>query len=319
MAKFLSILKHNATFPYLFCKNNFIFKRSFSFSSANFENTLKLGGCIIGDEIISGRVKDTNFEFLAKKCYQLGIDLRKVEFIRDDMDDISAAVRRLSKEHDLVITSGGIGPTHDDITYKAVAKAFRQGMAYHNETLVRMRDLFSKNESYNTIPDPVGTEEQVAVAKMALFPEKAQTFFLSPKHCVPAVVVDRNVVILPGSPSFFQSMVNEFLKSYLENKLPGLEINADKSYGSSHGFTCKTLESVLHEPKIASELTMLQNKYSPSGIRIGSYPLWASETKSTKKLTKVVISVEGTSKEIVERCYDELDELIKRLENKYKA
>ena len=80
---------------------------------------------VIGDEILSGRTRDANMHHLAGAFIQIGIDLKEVRVISDDHRAIVAAVRSLSKQFDHVVTSGGIGPTHDDITADAIADAFR--------------------------------------------------------------------------------------------------------------------------------------------------------------------------------------------------
>ncbi|KAK4052079.1 hypothetical protein OIV83_002373 [Microbotryomycetes sp. JL201] len=103
---------------------------------------VRSAGCIlIGDEILNGKTRDSNANFLAKACFDLAIDLKRVEIIPDDEDEIVEAVRRMHRSYDLVITSGGIGPTHDDITYESIAKAFDVELEYHEETKKRMAAL----------------------------------------------------------------------------------------------------------------------------------------------------------------------------------
>jgi molybdenum cofactor synthesis domain-containing protein len=98
-------------------------------------------GClIIGDEVLNGKTKDTNSNYFAKFCFDRGIDLKRIEVIPDDEDDIVEAARRMTSKYDFVITSGGIGPTPDDITYQSLAKAFDgEPLEYHDETLRRMQ------------------------------------------------------------------------------------------------------------------------------------------------------------------------------------
>ncbi|KAK6539767.1 hypothetical protein TWF694_009961 [Orbilia ellipsospora] len=79
---------------------------------------------VIGDEVLNGKIVDTNSPWFAKFCFSLGLDLKRVEVIPDDEGDIVEAVRRMSGRYDIVVTSGGIGPTHDDITYPSIAKAY---------------------------------------------------------------------------------------------------------------------------------------------------------------------------------------------------
>ncbi|KAJ5492395.1 hypothetical protein N7453_010492 [Penicillium expansum] len=96
---------------------------------------------IIGDEVLGGKTIDTNSPYLAKFCFSLGIELKRVEVIPDDEEDIIEAVRRMSSRYDFVVTSGGIGPTHDDITYSAIAKAFNLKLALHQPAFERMKRL----------------------------------------------------------------------------------------------------------------------------------------------------------------------------------
>merc|ERR1712098_700199 len=95
-------------------------------------------GCIIiGDEVLGGKTVDTNSAYFAKFCFSLGIQLKRIEVIADDEEEIIEAARRMSKNYDLVVTSGGIGPTHDDITYQSIAKAFNLPLELHETTVAK--------------------------------------------------------------------------------------------------------------------------------------------------------------------------------------
>lgn len=99
-------------------------------------------GCIIiGDEVLGGKTTDTNSAYMAKFCFNLGINLKRVEVIGDDEEEIIEACRRMSKNYDFVVTSGGIGPTHDDITYQSIAKAFGLKLKLHQEAFEKMKKL----------------------------------------------------------------------------------------------------------------------------------------------------------------------------------
>src|SRR3979411_1833489 len=93
------------------------------------------GILVIGDEILSGRTKDKNIGFIAEYLTNIGIDLKEVRVVADDEGDIIAALDALRSRYTYVFTTGGIGPTHDDITADAVAAAFGVGIAYHPEAL----------------------------------------------------------------------------------------------------------------------------------------------------------------------------------------
>ncbi|MEP6828997.1 MAG: competence/damage-inducible protein A, partial [Rhizomicrobium sp.] len=88
---------------------------------------------VIGDEILSGRTQDSNSNYVARQLTTLGIDLREVRVVGDIEDEIVAALNALRSRYDFIFTSGGIGPTHDDITADAVARAFGVGIGYHPE------------------------------------------------------------------------------------------------------------------------------------------------------------------------------------------
>ena len=93
--------------------------------------TLTAAILVIGDEILSGRTQDTNSTYIARQLAGLGIDLKEIRVVPDDQGEIVAALNTLRARHDFLFTTGGIGPTHDDITADAVAKAFGVGIGYH--------------------------------------------------------------------------------------------------------------------------------------------------------------------------------------------
>jgi len=99
-------------------------------SSIASNHVKKAGVVIIGDEILKGQTQDTNSYFLAQNLRKLGIRLERVSVIPDDLPTIAEEVRKFSSQYDIVLTSGGIGPTHDDLTFEGVAKAFHRGVAY---------------------------------------------------------------------------------------------------------------------------------------------------------------------------------------------
>src|SRR5438046_6660501 len=100
------------------------------------------GILVIGDEILSGRTKDKNIGFIAEYLTNIGIDLKEVRVVADDEVDIIAALNALRHRYTYVFTTGGIGPTHDDITADAVAKAFDVGIDHHPEVVARFRESF---------------------------------------------------------------------------------------------------------------------------------------------------------------------------------
>nr|CAG8444819.1 14549_t:CDS:2 [Entrophospora candida] len=142
----------------------------------------KTSAClIIGDEILYGKTVDTNSGYFAKYCFNLGIDLKKIEVIPDDEQTIIEAVRRLSDNFDLVVTSGGIGPTHDDITYPTIAKAFNLQLTPHQQTLDRMMYVNSNTPSLKAMSTELSQETIIARNRMALFPTPSLVVYPSPK------------------------------------------------------------------------------------------------------------------------------------------
>lgn len=104
------------------------------------------GILVIGDEILSGRTKDKNIGFIAEYLTNIAIDLREVRVVADDEAAIIEALDALRSRYTYVFTTGGIGPTHDDITADCVAKAFGVEIGYHPEVVARFRERFSEAE-----------------------------------------------------------------------------------------------------------------------------------------------------------------------------
>ncbi|ETW77343.1 molybdenum cofactor biosynthesis protein [Heterobasidion irregulare TC 32-1] len=211
---------------------------------------------IIGDEILNGKTLDKNSNYFARYCFENGIDLKKIEVIPDVEEDIIEASRRMVQKYDFVITSGGIGPTHDDITYASLAKSFNQSLAYHDETLRRMAAM-SKNRPWVTQQ----TEEQKkARDRMALFPDCAEVLFIAKDIWVPVIRLEGKLCVFPGIPSLFQKM------------LDGLTPFLPFPPASERPFRQQVFTS-LPESSIAPYLTSLQERVKSEGVRVGSYPL----------------------------------------------
>src|ERR1700744_6144695 len=100
------------------------------------------GLLVVGDEILSGRTKDKNIGYIAEYLTTIGIDLKEVRVVPDDEPEIVAALDALRHRYTYVFTTGGIGPTHDDITADAVAKAFGVGIDHHPEVVARFKERF---------------------------------------------------------------------------------------------------------------------------------------------------------------------------------
>ncbi|CAB4442352.1 unnamed protein product [Rhizophagus irregularis] len=231
----------------------------------------KTAAClIIGDEILNGKTVDTNSSTFAKYCFEHGIDLKRIEVIPDEEDTIVQSVKYLSNNFDFVITSGGIGPTHDDITYPSIAKAFNLPLKQHQLTYDRMND-FAKNIpaiSKYMKPDP-GHEAIEASKRMSLFPDPSTVIYPDEKLWVPIVIVNKNVHILPGIPRLFKSLLFNFSK-YLR-----IRQNGDKG----ENFYRKFVKTFQPESYIAPILTEVQGKVKDIGIKVGSYPKYTTDKR----------------------------------------
>lgn len=219
---------------------------------------VKTAAClIIGDEVLNGKTKDSNSNYFAKFCFNLGIELQRIEVIPDDEEVIVEAAQRLSKRHDLVITSGGIGPTPDDITYQSIAKAWNCDLAYHDETLRRM----AENLKARQVDQSNITEDMITARKrMALFPtEHVEVLFPTSQLWVPVVRMGGRLCILPGVPRLFEALIDG-----MEDYIP-LDPNRPRPYRL-------LIHTRLPESNISPFLVKLTDKCKPEGIKVGSYP-----------------------------------------------
>ncbi|WP_299207753.1 molybdopterin-binding protein [uncultured Tateyamaria sp.] len=154
---------------------------------------------VIGDEILSGRTRDANMHHLAGQLTEHGIDLKEVRVVSDDQDAIVAAVRALSGAYDTVFTSGGIGPTHDDITANCIAAAFDTPIDIRDDARAILVTHYAKS----------GTELNAARLRMARIPDGA-TLIDNPVSAAPGFTIE-NVHVMAGVPSVFQAMVASVL------------------------------------------------------------------------------------------------------------
>ena len=199
---------------------------------------------IIGNEILSGRTQDKNIAFISKWLnVQCGIKVEEVRIIPDQEKTIVENVLLLSRKFNYVFTTGGIGPTHDDITAKSISKAFKVKYEYHVEAYKILEKYYGKKK-FND-----------GRKKMARMPRSAKLIY-NPSSAAPGFII-RNVLSLPGVPSILNSMI-ENCKRYL---LKGLKIHSN------------TLNLYTVESNISKKLGLIQNKYKKS-VEIGSYPFF---------------------------------------------
>ncbi|SCU99017.1 LAFA_0G21440g1_1 [Lachancea sp. 'fantastica'] len=222
---------------------------------------VKAACLIIGDEVLNGKITDTNSRFFAQYCYRLGINLREIATIGDQKDQISSSIKRLSAENDLVITSGGIGPTHDDITYESIASAFNLHCELNKQCQDRMRKISKPEQRY----DSNALKDFYRMATLPAGPE-VHSFYVLDELWVPIVAISQKVYILPGIPQLFEKLLNAF-----EPTLKQLYNVNDRDPHLYERYFIKTKKS---ESEISAFLRELQSRcVAVSGeIKIGSYP-----------------------------------------------
>ncbi|MBU2992533.1 molybdopterin-binding protein [Octadecabacter sp. 1_MG-2023] len=197
---------------------------------------------VIGDEILSGRTRDANMYHLAGELTKVGIDLKEVRVVSDDAPAIVAAVKALSGAYGTVFTSGGIGPTHDDITADCIAAAFDDHIDVRDDARALLQAHYDRN----------GQELNAARLRMARIPDSA-TLIDNPVSIAPGFTV-QNVHVMAGVPSVFQAMVATVLPT-LSGGAPLLS---------------ETLRIDRGEGDIAGPLADLAASYAD--LSIGSYP-----------------------------------------------
>ncbi|KCV82231.1 molybdopterin binding domain-containing protein [Actibacterium atlanticum] len=154
---------------------------------------------VIGDEILSGRTRDSNMHYLAQELTKIGVSLTEVRMVVDDTDAIVDAVNALRAQYDTVVTSGGIGPTHDDITADAIAQAFGAHIDIRDDARALLAAHYERQ----------GSEFNAARQRMARIPDGA-TLIDNPVSIAPGFTME-NVHVMAGVPSVFQAMVASVL------------------------------------------------------------------------------------------------------------
>ncbi len=204
-------------------------------------STKTAGLIIIGDEILSGRTLDKNTQTIATRLSEIGIQLRQVQIIPDVIDTIIETVKHFSPAYDYVFTTGGIGPTHDDKTAEAIAKAFHVDLVKHPDAYATLVDHYEGEENLN--------EGRI---KMTMIPNGA-TLIDNPVSAAPGFKI-QNVHVMAGVPNIMKGM--------LDNVIPTLE----------GGEIIKTRSIIVHkkESEIAALLQKTQEDYPQ--VDIGSYP-----------------------------------------------
>tara|TARA_B100000902_G_C27308987_1_gene917231 strand:- start:962 stop:1711 length:750 start_codon:yes stop_codon:yes gene_type:complete len=228
---------------------------------------------IIGNEILSGRTQDTNTSTIAQWLNSIGVKVNEVRVIPDTENTIIDTVNHLRKVYNYVFTTGGIGPTHDDITAQSISKAFNLKYEIHKEAF-KILEAYYKVGEFNE-----GRQ------KMVWMPENAK-LILNPTSGAPGFNVE-NVFCLPGVPSILKSMLGG-----LKNRIVGGEPIL------SYTISLRTVES-----EIANSLTVVQNNNKE--VEIGSYPFF----HAGKLGVSIVLRSEHQSK--IDNCNLEILKFIK--------
>ena len=228
---------------------------------------------VIGNELLSGRTHDANMHYLAKELTEIGIRLTEARFIRDDPAAIVSNIIELSKRFDYLFTSGGIGPTHDDITTDCVAEAFEKKASIRSDALKILQEYY----------DGKDIELNEARLRMARIPETAELID-NPISAAPGYVIE-NVYVMAGVPKIFQSMLKTVTPK-LEKGLPTLSLSVKIYKG---------------EGDIALDLEEMVKTFDQ--LNFGSYPF------SEKGVHGTNIVIRGNDKKLMEEAEDKVRSL----------
>ncbi|MBN9061533.1 MAG: competence/damage-inducible protein A [Rhizobiales bacterium 65-9] len=207
---------------------------------------------VIGDEILSGRTKDKNIGYIAEYCTNIGVDLREVRVVPDIEREIVDAVNALRERYDYVFTTGGIGPTHDDITADSVAKAFGVGIDVDERVLAIMRERFR--------PEDIN-EARLRMARIPFGAELVENSY----NKVPGFWIG-NVIVMAGVPVIMQAM--------LDGVAPKLRTGAK--------ILSTTIRADMREGDIGAPLAAVAKAHP--GVMIGSYPYWDEQGRPNANL-----------------------------------
>jgi len=233
---------------------------------------MKAALIIIGNEILSGRTQDKNLSYLANWLNEIGIQLSEVRVIRDEEEIIVDAVNNLRKTYNYVFTTGGIGPTHDDITSLSIARAFDVDLEINDKALSVLKEYYKDSELTD------------ARMKMTMIPKGAELVD-NPISRAPGFKIE-NVFVMAGIPSIMQGMLEGARKH-----LKGGDIIKSTS-----------VDVFTRESNVAGELAELQRNYPD--IEIGSYPF----SKENKFGTSLVLRSKDSI--LLKKCELELLKII---------
>ncbi len=238
------------------------------------EENVTAAAILIGNELLSGSVADANMQYIATSLVKNGIVLQEVRVIPDDCDAIVQTVRELKGKVNYVFTTGGIGPTHDDITAECIAKAFSSPLIQHEETADIIRRFFLKK----------GVEPNEERMRMANMPQGAEP--VRHDHSVVPGFRMENVYVMAGVPSVMRSM--------LDAAMPDLK-KGRQVYSTS-------IRCDLQEGTVAKGLALIQEEHA--AVDIGSYPL------SREFNYNISLVIRGTDSDLVNVVSEKVRSLI---------
>ena len=225
---------------------------------------------VIGNEILTGKSEDKNASFLIGEMYDLGVALKRIVVIPDDVDVIATAVRECARDFDYVFTSGGVGPTHDDVTIEGVARAFGREVVRHPELEAMLRGYFGDgiNEARLRMADAPDGSELIREGDLRW-----------------PVLAVQNVIVLPGVPELFRK-----------------KFEAIRERFRAAPFFVHVIYTREDEFDIASRLDDVAARHSD--VDIGSYPTFTNQDY------KVKITLESKAQDSLERARDQLLQLL---------
>jgi molybdenum cofactor synthesis domain-containing protein len=227
----------------------------------------RAGAIIIGNEVLSGKVEEENARFLIRELREMGVKLERIVFLRDEVEEIASEVRRMSAAYDHVFTSGGVGSTHDDVTFLGVARAFGRELRLDPSLEAMLAERFG--EKMNDV-----------VRRMASVPEGSKLLYARPDR-FPVLQVE-NVFVLPGVPLFFRAKFDEVLRDRLRGP----------------AFVLRQVFISVQEDEIALHLEAVQRAHPD--LELGSYPRFDDADH------RVRLTVEGRDRDRVETAFAEL-------------
>jgi len=229
---------------------------------------------IIGNEILSAQVKDLNMGLMLDQLNQRHFTVDEVRIVRDEISLISAAINDLRGRSDFVISSGGVGPTHDDVTLAAYAAAFEVPLISHPDLERRIHAYF-------------GADVKAATLSMALVPENAELVDIGPQSW-PVIKVG-NCFVLPGLPEVFNkkfAVVLDVLPRAAERFRAEIYTTSD-------------------ETEFAAALTRFQDAFA--NVEMGSYPTWRHSEYAA------LVTMKSTDRESIEAVFGEIERLFQGL------